>query len=71
MRAAAKDMSADWRTSVAAATDQAAEAMKAAGVTFGNVNVPAYIAATRPIYDKFRPVIGAELVDEAVKQAGA
>ncbi len=71
LRAAAKDMSADWRTSVAAATDKAAEVMKAAGVTFGNVNVEAYKAATRPIYDKYRPIIGAELVDETVKQAGA
>ena len=70
VRAAAKDMSADWRTSVATATDQAAGVLKAAGVTIGPVDLPAYIAATKPIYDKFRPVIGAELVDDVMKQAG-
>lgn len=70
VRAAAKEMSADWRTSVASATDQAAGVLKAAGVTIGPVDLPAYIAATRPIYDKFRPVIGGDLVDQAMKQAG-
>ena len=71
VRAAAKDMSADWRKSVATATDQAAATMKAAGVTFSDANVPAFVAATKPIYEKFRPVIGADLVDLAMKQAGA
>ena len=70
VRAAAKEMSTDWRASVATATDQAAGVLKAAGVTIGPVDLPAYIAATRPIYDKFRPIIGADLVDQVMKQAG-
>jgi tripartite ATP-independent transporter DctP family solute receptor len=70
VRAAAAAMSTDWRKSVGAATEQAAMTLKAAGVTIGPVDLPAYITATRPIYDKFRPVIGAELVDSAMKQAG-
>jgi len=70
VRAAARDMSADWRRSVAEATEQAAGVLRAAGVTIGPVNQPAYIAATKPIYEKFRPVIGAELVDEVTRQAG-
>lgn len=70
VRAAAQDMSIDWRKSVAVATDHAADVLKAAGVTIGPVDLPAYIAATRPIYEKFRPIIGDALVDEAMKQAG-
>ena len=71
VRAAAKEMSVDWRKSVAAATDQAVGVMKAAGVTFGPVDLPAYAAATKPIYEQFRPIIGAELVDDAMRQASA
>jgi tripartite ATP-independent transporter DctP family solute receptor len=71
VRDAAKAMSAYWRADVATATTQAAATMKAAGVSVAEVDIDAYVKATRPIYDKFRPVIGAELVDEVIKQAGA
>jgi tripartite ATP-independent transporter DctP family solute receptor len=70
VRDAAKAMSAYWRTDVAAATDKAAATMKAAGVTIAKVDVDAYAKATKPIYDKFRPIIGEELVDEVLKQTG-
>jgi tripartite ATP-independent transporter DctP family solute receptor len=71
VRACAKEMSTDWRTSVVTATEQAAGVLKAAGVTIAPVDEAAYRTATKPIYDKFRPIIGAELVDEVMKQAGA
>jgi tripartite ATP-independent transporter DctP family solute receptor len=71
IRAAAHDMSIDWRKSVAEATDQAAGVLKGAGVSFAEADIPAYIKATRPIYDKFRPIIGADLVDQVLKQTGA
>ena len=71
VRAAAHDMSLDWRKSVAEATVQAAGVLKAAGVSFASADIPAYAKATRPIYDKFRPIIGAELVDAVLKQTGA
>ena len=71
VRGCAREMSADWRKSVATATEQAAGVLKAAGVTIGPVNLPAYVAATKPIYEKFRPIIGGELVDEVLKQTGA
>jgi tripartite ATP-independent transporter DctP family solute receptor len=71
VREAARAMSVYWRADVAAATDKAAATMKAAGVTIAKVDVDGYARATRPIYDKFRPVIGEELVDAVVKQAGA
>jgi tripartite ATP-independent transporter DctP family solute receptor len=71
IREAAHDMSLDWRKSVAEATLQAGVVMKAAGVTQADADIPAYVEATRPIYDKFRPVIGPELVDAVLKQTGA
>ena len=71
VRAAAKEMSADWRRSVVAATEAAAETLKGAGLTITPVDAKAYAAATKPIYNKFRPVIGEELMDLTVQQAGA
>ncbi len=71
VRAAAKDLSADWRSSVAAATEQAAGTLKAAGVTTAPVDVPAFVAATKPIYEMFRPVIGDALFDQVMKQLAA
>jgi tripartite ATP-independent transporter DctP family solute receptor len=70
IREAAHDMSLDWRKTVAEATIHAAGVLKAAGATVVPADIPAYAAATRPIYDKFRPIIGAELVDAVMKQAG-
>ena len=71
VRACAREMSVDWRKSLVTATEQAAGVMKAAGVTIGPVDLPAYRAATRPIYDKFRPIIGDALMDQVLKQTSA
>jgi tripartite ATP-independent transporter DctP family solute receptor len=71
IRAAAHDMSLDWRKTVAEATTNAQGVLRAAGATVVPADINAYAAATRPIYDKFRPIIGPELVDAVMKQAGA
>jgi tripartite ATP-independent transporter DctP family solute receptor len=71
VREAAKDMAVYWRTDVAVATDKANETMKAAGVRIADVDTAAYAKALKPIYDKFRPVIGDDLVDMVLKQTGA
>ena len=71
IRAAAHEMSADWRKSVADATLKAQDVLKAAGGKIAEADIPAYVTATKPIYDKFRPIIGAELVDSVLKQTGA
>jgi len=71
VRACAKEMAGDWRRSVATATEQAEATFKAAGVTIAPVDEAAFVKATKPIYDKFRPIIGADLVDEVLKQTGA
>lgn len=71
IREAAADMSIDWRKTVAEATTSATGVMKAAGVAIVQPDIDAYVKATRPIYDQFRPTIGADLVDAILKQTGA
>ena len=57
--------------SVATATDTAKEKCRASGVSISAVDLPAYIAATKPIYAKFRDIIGGDLIDQVLKQTGA
>jgi len=71
IRDAAADMAIDWRKSVAEATTSAIGVMKAAGVAIVQPDIDAYVKATRPIYDQFRPTIGPDLVDAILKQTGA
>jgi tripartite ATP-independent transporter DctP family solute receptor len=71
IRDAAADMAIDWRKTVAEATTSARAAMVAAGVSIVPADVEAYAKATRPIYDKFRPTIGDDLVNAILKQTGA
>lgn len=69
IRAASKEMTPDWRKTIAEKTDEAVTAISAAGVAIQAVDRPAYRAALQPVYDQFRPTIGAELMDEVVSQA--
>lgn len=71
VRGCAHEMAADWRSSVASATVQAEATLKAAGVTISPVDTPAFMAATKPIYEMFRPTIGDALMDEVLKQISA
>ena len=71
VRTCARELSTDWRSSVAAATVQAEATLKAAGVTIGPIDTDAFSAATKPIYTMFRPTIGDALMDEVLKQVAA
>lgn len=71
VRTCARELSTDWRSSVAAATVQAEATLKAAGVTIGPIDTDAFSAATKPIYAMFRPTIGEALMDEVLKQVAA
>lgn len=71
VRTCAQELSADWRSSVAAATMQAEATLKAAGVTIGPIDTDAFVAATKPIYTMFRPTIGDALMDDVLKQVSA
>lgn len=69
IRAASKEMTPDWRSTIADKTEEAVATMRAAGVAVQPVDRAAYRAALQPVYDQFRPTIGAELMDEVVSQA--
>lgn len=71
VRTCAKELSADWRSSVAAATVQAEATLKAAGVTIGPIDTDAFVATTKPIYTMFRPTIGDALMDDVLKQVSS
>ena len=71
VKGCARELAGDWRTSVAAATVQAEATVKAAGVTIAPIDTPAFVAATKPIYDMFRPIIGDALMDQVMKQVSA
>lgn len=69
-RAAARDMSKDWRASLLTATAQAEATLKATGLVITPVDQAAYAAATRTIYDQFRPIIGDGLMTQVLQQVG-
>lgn len=69
IRAAAGDLTADWRGTIAKASDEAAERLKAKGLAVLPVDRAAYRAACEPIYKQYRDTIGADLVDRVMKQA--
>ncbi len=67
---AAVTLSAAWRQMVAQKTDEAAQFIKTQGGTVVDVDRDAYAQALTPVYTKYRPVVGAELVDAILKQTG-
>lgn len=70
IREAAVAATPGWRTMMAQKTDDAMVYLKKQGCTVTEVNKKAYDTALRPVYDQFRPVVGADLVDQILKQIG-
>jgi tripartite ATP-independent transporter DctP family solute receptor len=68
LRAAAVEMTPDWRRTIADKTVETTSFLKEKGITFVDVDRDAYRKQTRGVYDEFRPVIGAELFDAVLKQ---
>jgi tripartite ATP-independent transporter DctP family solute receptor len=70
IRDAAQAVSQPWRTMMAQKTDEAIAFVKTQGCTVTEVDKAAYAAALKPVYDQFRPIVGAELVESIMKQTG-
>jgi TRAP-type C4-dicarboxylate transport system substrate-binding protein len=70
IRAAAKDMTADWRTTIATASDETAERFKAKGLAIVQADQDAYRKQVEPVYKQFRDTIGPDLVDSVLKEVG-
>jgi TRAP-type transport system periplasmic protein len=70
LRAAAQELSSDWRKTMAAKTEETSVFLREKGLTINEVDRVAYRKQTDSIYKEFREVIGGDLVDAVMKQVG-
>jgi tripartite ATP-independent transporter DctP family solute receptor len=70
IRDAALAIAAPWRTMMAQKTIDATAFLKTQGCTVTEPDKAAYATALKPVYDQFRPIVGAALVDSIMKQTG-
>ena len=70
VRAASGNLTRDWRTTIAAKSEEIAQRYKAKGMTIVEPNREDYRKATESVYPQFRDIIGADLYDTVLKEAG-
>jgi tripartite ATP-independent transporter DctP family solute receptor len=70
IRAASVNLTKDWRTTIAAKSDEIAARYKAKGMAIVEPNRSDYGKATAGVYAQFKDVIGADLYDAVMKEVG-
>jgi tripartite ATP-independent transporter DctP family solute receptor len=70
IRAASVDLTKDWRTTIAAKSEEIAQRYKAKGMAIVEPNREDYRKATESVYPQFKDIIGADLYDAVLKEAG-
>jgi TRAP-type transport system periplasmic protein len=70
VRAASVDLTKDWRTTIAAKSDDIEQHFKQKGMTIVPANQAAYRKATEPVYAQFKDTIGADIYDAVLKEVG-
>jgi TRAP-type C4-dicarboxylate transport system substrate-binding protein len=70
IRAASVTLTKDWRTTIAAKSDEIAQRFKTKGMTIVEVNRESYRRATESVYPQFKDIIGADLYDAVLREAG-
>jgi tripartite ATP-independent transporter DctP family solute receptor len=70
IRDASVNLTKDWRSTIAAKSDEIAQRYKTKGMNIVEVNREHYLKATESVYPQFKDVIGAELYDAVLKEAG-
>ncbi len=70
IREACINLTKDWRTTIAAKSDEIAQRYKAKGMNMVEVNREDYRKATAGVYPQFKEIIGADLYDAVMKEAG-
>jgi tripartite ATP-independent transporter DctP family solute receptor len=70
IRDAALAATGPWRTMMAQKTIEATAFLKTQGCTVAEPDKAAYATALKPVYEQFRPIVGAALVDSIMKQTG-
>ena len=71
IRAAAVELTPDWRATIAEASTGAQDQLKGKGLAVLPVDRAAYRKAVEPVYAQFRGTIGADLTDRVMKEAGS
>lgn len=71
LRAAAHELTGDWRKTMAEKTEETSKFLREKGLTINEVDRAAYRKATDGVYKEFRDIIGADLVDAVMKQVGS
>ncbi|HEX4554537.1 MAG TPA: TRAP transporter substrate-binding protein [Xanthobacteraceae bacterium] len=71
LRAASHELTTDWRRTMVEKTDETSKFLKDKGLTINEVDRAAYRKQTDGVYKEFRDVIGGELMDAVMKQAGS
>jgi TRAP-type transport system periplasmic protein len=69
IRAASVNLTKDWRTTIAAKSDEILANYKTKK-TIVEPNRDAYRKATEPVYAQFKDIIGADLYDAVLKEVG-
>ncbi len=70
VRAASVNLTKDWRTTIAVKSEEIAQRYKAKGMTIVEPNREDYRKATESVYPQFKDIIGADLYDTVLKEAG-
>ena len=71
IRDTAKEMTTQWRTSLAQRSDEDQKLCEQKGVKINAVDHDAFRKAMSPVYSEFRDKIGADIVDQVVKATSA
>lgn len=61
-------LSATWRKTAAESSDAARKVCEEKGIKFNTVDHKPFRDRMQPVYDEFRPVLGADLVDQVLKE---
>ena len=70
IRAASVNLTKDWRTTIAAKSDEILQRYKAKGMNIVEVKREDYLKATASVYPQFKDIIGTDLYDAVLKEAG-
>jgi tripartite ATP-independent transporter DctP family solute receptor len=70
IRDAAVAAAGPWRSMMAQKTVDATEFLKTQGCTVTEPDQAAYAEALKPVYEQYRPIVGADLLDSILKQTG-
>jgi TRAP-type transport system periplasmic protein len=70
IREAAQASASPWRAMMARKSIEAEAFLTTQGCTITQVDKAAYTTALKPVYDQYRSVVGADLVDSILKQTG-